>query len=132
MNMVRCGVAGHPREWEWNGCDELVGIRKRYRVIDAERLCWRLRTGSLEEVGRNLDASLKERIARGEVRREPRWTESLAVGSLGFLERVKPLILSRRAMESAAADDDLWVLQEEEAAPYGRKTGPEIGSKAAN
>ncbi|MBM3832063.1 MAG: hypothetical protein FJ403_02075 [Verrucomicrobia bacterium] len=108
------------------------GGRFRTRVIDVERLCWRLRTGSLEEVGRNLDASLKERIARGEVRREPRWTESLAVGSLGFLERVKPLILSRRAMESAAADDDLWVLQEEEAAPYGRKTGPEIGSKAAN
>ena len=31
-----------------------------------------------------------------EVKREPRWTESLAVGSLSLVERIKPLILSRR------------------------------------
>ena len=62
--MVRCGVAGHPREWEWNAYHELVGIRKRYRVIDAKRLCWRLRTGSLEEVG-----STGEKLARKSVLR---------------------------------------------------------------
>ena len=65
-----------------------MGSRKRYRVIDLERLCWHLRADNVEEVRKNLIASLAERIARDEVKREPCWTESLAVGSLGFVEKV--------------------------------------------
>ena len=34
MNMVRAGIVEHPRDWRWCGYDELVGIRKRYRLID--------------------------------------------------------------------------------------------------
>ena len=66
----------------------------------------------MEEVRKNLIASLAEKIARDEVKREPCWTESLAVGSLGFLEKVKPLILFRRKTEMASSADDVWVLQE--------------------
>lgn len=112
LNMVRCGVVRHPSEWEWNGYREIIGARKRYRVIDAERLCWRLGAENLCEVRKNLDESLRERIARGQFQREARWTESLAVGSVGFLEKVKPLILSRREMEIVATDNNVWVLQE--------------------
>ena len=82
--MVRCGVVEHPRDWAWVGYHEIMGIRQRYRLIDVERLCWRLRADNVEEVRKNLIASLAERIARDEVKREPCWTESLAVGSLAF------------------------------------------------
>jgi len=34
LNMVRAGVVSHPREWNWTGYEELVGERKRYRLID--------------------------------------------------------------------------------------------------
>ena len=78
----------HPREWEWVGYHEIMGSRQRYRLIDVERLCWRLGAGTVEEVQKSLIASLAERIARLEVIREPCWTESLAVGSLGFVEKV--------------------------------------------
>jgi len=84
LNMVRCGVVEHPRDWGWVGFHEIMGSRKRYRLIDLERLCWRLRADNVEEVPKNLIASLAERIARDEVKREPCWTESLAVGSLAF------------------------------------------------
>lgn len=84
--MVRCGVVAHPREWRWVGYHEIMGQRRRYRVVDLERLCWRLRAGSLDDLRRNLTASLEERIAQGGAKREPCWTESLAVGSPGFLE----------------------------------------------
>ena len=87
LNMVRCGVAEHPRDWAWVGYHEIMGSRQRYRLIDVERLCWRLRADNVEEVRKNLIASLAERIARDEVKREPCWTESLAVGSLGFVWR---------------------------------------------
>ena len=46
------------------------------------------------------------------MKRELGWTESLAVGSLGFVEKVKPLVLSRRETEIVPTDDNVWVLQE--------------------
>jgi len=106
--MVRCGVVEHPRDWSWVGFHEIMGSRKRYRLIDVERLCWRLRAENVEEVRKNLIASLAERIARDKVKREPCWTESLAVGSLGFVEKVKPLTLFRRKTEIVPTADNLW------------------------
>jgi len=131
LNMVRCGVVEHPRDWGWVGFHEIMGSRKRYRLIDLERLCWRLRADNVEEVRTNLIASLAERIARDEVKREPCWTESLAVGSLGFVERVKPLILFRRKTEMVSTADEVWVL-EEAVMPYGQKTVVKNASKAVN
>jgi hypothetical protein len=57
----------------------------------------------------NLEATLQERIAQDQVKREPCWTESLAVGSLSFTERIKPLVLSRRETEVVQTDVDVWV-----------------------
>jgi putative transposase len=112
LNMVRCGVVGHPREWEWVGFHEIMGIRRRYRLVDLERLCWRLAADDIQQVRCNLEAALAEAIARGEMKREPIWTESLAVGSSGFLERIKPMVLSRRETEVLAVGDGMSVLQE--------------------
>ena len=68
-------------------------------------------------------------MAREEVRREACWTESLAVGSRGFVERIQPLIQSRRETEMVPAANNAWELREE-ASPYGPKTGPKIAAKA--
>jgi hypothetical protein len=51
--MVRCGVVSHPREWV--GYHELMGRRRRYRLLDLDRLCWRLGTEEIEEVRQNLE-----------------------------------------------------------------------------
>jgi putative transposase len=112
LNMVRCGVVAHPREWEWVGYHKIMGHRRRYRVIDLEWLCWRLQSGTIEEVRQHLTASLTERIARDEVKRQACWTESLAVGSQGFVERIQPLVQSRRETEVVAAAGNGWALQE--------------------
>ena len=112
LNMVRCGRVSHPRQWEWVGYHEIMGTRERYRLLDLERLCWRLGTDRLEEVRKNLDWSLTETMARDQSKRQPFWTESLAVGSVGFLNKVKPLILSRRETELVEEGSELWVLKE--------------------
>lgn len=122
LNMVRCGVVAHPCEWEWLGYHEIMGKRRRYRLVDLERLCWRLRAGSLEEIRKNLTASLAEQIARGEVKRESCWTESLAVGSREYVEKIQPLIVSRRETEVTEKAEGVWLL-EETVMPYGQKTG---------
>jgi len=112
LNMVRCGVVSHPREWRWVGYPEIMGVRTRYRLIDLERLCWRMRLDCLEDLQLNLEASLAEAIAKGQVKRKSYWTEALAVGSSRFVEKIEPLILSRRATERVEADSKLWVLKE--------------------
>lgn len=58
LNMVRCGKVAHPQDWEWLGYPEIMGQRQRYRLMDLERLCWRLRTESVPELGKNLEAAL--------------------------------------------------------------------------
>ena len=131
LNMVRCRAVAHPCDWEWVGYHEIMGRRRRYRLIDLDRLCWRLRTASVEEVRKNLEASLAERITRGQGTREPCWTESLAVGSRGFVGKVQPLIVSRRETEIVARADQVWCLQETPP-PYGQKMVPEIAAKAQN
>ena len=122
LNMVRCGVVRHPRDWDWVGYNEIMGGRRRYRLIDLEQLCWRLRADSLEELRQNLSASLAQRIERDHVKREPIWTESLAVGSSDFVRRIKPMISSRRDTEIAENAGNVWSLKETPP-PYGRKTG---------
>ena len=131
LNMVRCGVVGHPREWEWLGYHEIMGKRRRYRLLDLERLCWRLGTEDPAEAKRHLEAALAEAIAKGQVKREPLWTESLAVGSNGFLEKIKPLILSRRETEVVETAEGLKALREA-AASYGQKTGSKSGANDQN
>ena len=48
------------------------------------------------------------------------WTGSLAVGSAGFVERIKPMVLSRRETEVVEMGG-VSVLQEA-SSPYGQKT----------
>ena len=128
LNMNRCGVVGHPREWQWVGYHQIMGLRRGYRLIDLDRLCWRLRARDIEDVRRNLEASLVQRIERDPMKREPWWTESLAVGSADFVEKIKPLILSRRDTEITERGDDRWVLEEAGVA-YGQKTEPKSTAK---
>jgi putative transposase len=112
LNMVRCGVVSHPREWDWVGYHEIMGLRRRYRLVDVERLCWRLGTADLGQVRRQLESAMAETMAREEFKREPIWTESLAVGSAAFVEKIKPLVLSRRETEVIQGADGMNVLRE--------------------
>jgi putative transposase len=129
LNRVRCGVVSHPQGWEWVGYHEIMGRRRRYRLLDLDRLSWRLATDDGEEVRRHLEATLTDAIARGEFKREPIWTESLAVGSAGFLEKIKPMVLSRRETEVTEIGDGVNVLQESPL-PYGQETSPKRARKA--
>lgn len=129
LNMVRCRAVEHPREWEWVGYHEIMGQRERYRLLDLDRLCWRLRSDSLAEVRQLIEAGIEERIARGEVKRMEHWTQALAVGSREFLEKSQKLIFSRSETEIVERGDNLFVLKEE-AVPYNQETTMEIARKA--
>lgn len=89
LNMVRAKVCSHPSEWDGGAYHELVGNRKRYRIIDRECL--------LKCLGHSEDYSgfskwyklnLKNHLEQYCPGRELIWTESLAVGSKDWLEKL--------------------------------------------
>jgi hypothetical protein len=83
----------------------------------------------LLKFAQNRDGSRAKSREHSRMKREPCWTTSLAVGSLGFVEKVKPLILSRRETEVVPTADNVWVLQEAVIA-YGQETDVKNASKA--
>ena len=125
LNMVRAGVVNHPSEWRWCGHQELVGERRRYRLIDREGLAHLLGAGLREEFEQAYPQAIEEAIAQGKLERQPWWTESIAVGDEEFIERVKAQTLSRRRLHSGQAADGVWVVREGTPS-YGRSEGQAI------
>ncbi len=85
LNMVRAAGLEHPAEWKWSGHHELVGRRRRYRLIDREKLLKKLCCDSEDQFRRWYITTLDEKIRQGELRRESFWSESRAVGDYEFV-----------------------------------------------
>jgi putative transposase len=128
LNMVRAGMVRHPREWRWCGYDELTGARKRYRLVDQERLLESLEIGAISDFREYYEAEIEERIIKSRLTREPCWTESLAVGSKSFVSRISQNYGQRRIfdyIELPGLQSKTWVLKEEAATAYS----PFFGAK---
>lgn len=121
----------HPSEWRWCGYDELMGRRCRYRIVSTERLLESLGGIELDEFRAMYDAGVRERVEREVRGRESHWTESLAVGSQEFIERMRSRYQRRSEVEVKTAQgalaDGAWTIRESKA-PYvafsGAKRGP--------
>jgi putative transposase len=112
LNMVRCGVVKHPGEWEWCGYSELMGRRRRNRLLDRGRVLELMGGVDLEDFRRHYEFLVEERIAKDQMKREPRWTESLGVGSEPFVRGLEPQIRNRRQVEVEPDGEAIWVLRE--------------------
>jgi len=90
MNMVRAGVAGHPREWEFCGYREMArpDLRPRLRLVDADVLAALAGAHDPGSLSHMRDEWIEQAIRKGRYEREPLWTESIAVGGEDFLKRV--------------------------------------------
>lgn len=117
LNMVRAGVVSHPDEWAWCGYDELVGTRKRYRLLDMDRVLLGAGGWLAKDFTRNYRAVVAQDIERGRLMREPIWTESIAVGSEAYVSRVAADIHTRQKLEQYKGSGGRWALRES-AEPY--------------
>jgi len=89
MNMVRAGVVKHPINWPFCGYNEILGDKKRYRLIDKGILSSLLNIGKracLKEYYSNL---IEVAISEKRLMRESKWTESIAVGRKKYVLDVK-------------------------------------------
>jgi REP-associated tyrosine transposase len=88
LNMVRAGVVRHPAEWKAGGYHEIQLAPARYRIVDRAATAEVLDLEALPRLATAhaewIEPALRERGQR----RVPEWSESLAVGSRTFVERV--------------------------------------------
>jgi len=124
LNMVRAGVVKHPSEWELNGYNEIQNPPDRYGVIDQKTL-WQL-CGYTDTIdfARQYRSWIHEALAEKQLHRESCWTESIAVGSKGFVDGIKSRLgISAKGSEIGIESGGLYALREE-SAPYNADFSP--------
>lgn len=116
LNMVRAGVIDHPRDWPFGGYAEMMGSRQRYRLIDTPMLLKVLGFSNHELLKSAYESWIQEKLSRGAIEREAKWTESIAVGGERFVVEIKQRLgvraISREVTQ--AEGDASYILRESE------------------
>lgn len=112
LNMLRAGVVTHPAAWEWSSYREHVGERKRYRLVDRERLVALTHAGSMAAFERDYADAVADVLARGGLRREAKWTQSIAVGDKEYVLTIADMIRGRAKLKVTELGDGEWTVSD--------------------
>ena len=118
LNMVRAGVVPHPEEWRWCGFDELIGRRRRYRLLDLDCVLKWNDGMSWREFAEVYELAIEEVLDQRGLQRNPIWTESIAVGSKAFISTVSKQLWNRTRLVESEVDAGVWTVREP-SVPYG-------------
>lgn len=90
LNMVRAKVIGHPSEWPFGGYFELQQPRQRFRnqLVDGRELLRLLGMKDLKQLRAARADWLGMAHRWGVTERDPKWTQSVAVGGRDFKEKI--------------------------------------------
>jgi REP element-mobilizing transposase RayT len=89
LNMVRAGAVTHPSKWPHSGYGEIQEAPHRYRLIDRKALMHLLGMSDSDQLSRYHRTWIEEALKTRENGRQRRWSESIAVGSLSFIQKIK-------------------------------------------
>lgn len=114
MNMVRAGVVGHPAEWPFCGYYELMRKKKRYRLLDTDKMAMVLGLPDSINLAASRERSIESVLINEIPGRSKKWTESIAVGSEDFVDTVKDQLGIRAKSRSIHQDTESYQLHESE------------------
>ena len=89
LNMVRAGVVDHPSKWSHGGYNEIQVPRRKSIIIAYERLRELAGFEDYESFASAHRQWVQAALEDIDAKRASRWTESVAVGSRPFIERIK-------------------------------------------
>ena len=112
--MVRAGVVSHPKEWEWSGYNEIQSPKDRYTIIDHRTLQELLRRDSHKMLKKDHQDWIEEALDQKNSERDCKWTESIAVGTKPFVEKVKEQLGFRAGRKKIHEVDGTYQLREPE------------------
>ena len=106
LNMPRTGKVCHPSEWVYGGYREIQNPRRKNILISYDRLCALAGFGSYEEFREKHRDWVENALSIGNNIRDSKWTQSIAVGSEGFIENMKAdLGVSAKGRKVVGAED---------------------------
>jgi putative transposase len=112
LNMVRAGVVRHPAAWEHGGYRAIQDPPERYTLIELaglSALCGFAQVADFQKAHRQW---VEEALRELTLRRDERWSQSLAVGSKSFVERVKRQLGIKAKHRGVDPSDGTCVLRE--------------------
>jgi len=90
LNMVRTGVVRHPSDWRWSGYNEIQNQKQRYMIINYNRLSKLLGLNSVTDLKEAHAKWVEEALKLDRhSRRDSKWSQSVAIGSENYIERIK-------------------------------------------
>ncbi|MEA1927741.1 MAG: transposase [Candidatus Auribacterota bacterium] len=126
LNMVRAGIVRYPSEWEFCGYKSIQNPPKRYQIIDRNRLAELLKLRSVEELAQQQKSWVKTSMEGDRNRRDSKWSESIAVGDLTFVNDVMDKLGARSIYREVVEEDGISVLREPKI-PYSVSFTPKTG-----
>ncbi|HWP57912.1 MAG TPA: transposase [Candidatus Acidoferrales bacterium] len=124
LNMVRAGVVNHPSKWVHSGYREIQKPPKRYAIIDLRELTALSGFADTQAFQTAHRQWVQRTLERGLGAREDRWSESIAVGSLSFVENVKRALGHRAAHRAVEQRHGAYALRDQ-SEPYSGNLGSE-------
>ena len=89
LNMVRAGVVSHPSQWPCGGYNEIQTPRRKNVIIAYDRLRQLAGFKDYESFSLAHHQWVDEMSGNNDSRRDGRWSESIAFGSIEFAESIK-------------------------------------------
>ena len=93
LNMIRAGVVNHPSMWPFCGYNEIQKPRKKNVLINYEKLRKLVGIESYDSMRVHYKGWIDEYLGSQEVGRDDKWTSSIAVGSKGYVEKLKSVLI---------------------------------------
>jgi putative transposase len=112
LNMVRAGGVNHPFKWMHSGYREIQKPPKRYAIIDLQSLSELSGLADLRDFQRTHRQWVEQELENGLASRDDRWSESIAVGTLVFVENVKSELGFKAAHRDVIQGDGSYALRE--------------------
>jgi putative transposase len=89
LNMVRAGAVDHPAHWRVCGYNEIQSPPRRYRIIDWPRLCFLTGFPDITSLQVAHKRWVDDSLNVSDFERQPQWSESIAIGSSAYVEKIK-------------------------------------------
>jgi REP element-mobilizing transposase RayT len=113
LNMVRAGVVDHPEKWPFCGYNEIQKPPTRYRIIDLDSLVGLMGCTDVADLQKNHKRWVQTTLDENDTSRQAHWTESIAVGSKSYVEKVKNNLGFRGKAASISGDEQQYQLRED-------------------
>jgi putative transposase len=112
--------------YPFSGYNEIQNPRRRYSLIDYQRLIPLLQMKDIEDLQASCKKRVDEAIVGTNQTRVSKWTESIAVGSERFIEATKSILGIKAKGRKIIGSEKSYELREP-AAFYGGNLAPENG-----